>query len=111
MAIDVLHPGHINIIEQAKKLGKVIVGLLTDEAIAQYKRTPILDFNQRKMILDNIKGVDEIIMQDSYDYTKNLRIIKPDYVVHGDDWKKGVLKDSRLKVIKVSYYLSMRDLI
>ena len=101
MAIDVLHPGHINIIEQAKKLGKVIVGLLTDEAIAQYKRTPILDFNQRKMILDNIKGVDEIIMQDSYDYTKNLRIIKPDYVVHGDDWKKGVLKDSRLKVIKV----------
>jgi len=101
MAIDVLHPGHLNIINEAKKLGAVIVGLLTDEAIAQYKRMPILDYDQRETILKSIKGVDKIVPQISYDYTENLEKIKPDYVVHGDDWKEGVLKESRKNVIKV----------
>ena len=101
MAIDVLHPGHLNIINEAKKLGRVIVGLLTDEAIAEYKRVPLLDFKQRKLILENIKDVDEIVPQYTYDYSDNLRKLKPDYVVHGDDWKKGVLKTSRKKVIDV----------
>ena len=99
MAIDVLHPGHLNIINEAKKLGAVIVGLLTDEAIAQYKRMPILDYDQRETILKSIKGVDKIVPQISYDYTENLEKIKPDYVVHGDDWKEGVLKESRKNVI------------
>ena len=98
MAIDVLHPGHLNIINEAKKLGRVIVGLLTDEAIAEYKRVPLLDFKQRKLILENIKDVDEIVPQYTYDYSDNLRKLKPDYVVHGDDWKKGVLKTSRKKL-------------
>ena len=101
MAVDVLHPGHLNIINEAKKLGVVIVGLLTDEAISQYKRTPILDYGQRELILKSIKGVDQIVPQTSYDYTMNLEKIKPDYVVHGDDWKVGVLKESRNKVIKI----------
>jgi len=101
MAVDVLHPGHLNIINEAKKLGVVIVGLLTDEAIAQYKRMPILDYGQRELILKSIKGVDQIVPQTSYDYTMNLEKIKPDYVVHGDDWKIGVLKDTRNKVIKI----------
>lgn len=101
MAVDVLHPGHLNIINEAKKLGRVIVGLLTDEAIAQYKRLPLLDYQQRKFIVESIKGVDEIFPQETYDYTSNLRKIKPDYVVHGDDWKTSVLKESREIVIKV----------
>jgi len=101
MAIDVLHPGHLNILNEAKKLGKVIVGLLTDEAIAQYKRMPLLNYEQREMILKSIKGVDQIVAQESYDYSSNLKKIKPDFVVHGDDWKTGVLKESRQKVIKV----------
>ena len=101
MAVDVLHPGHLNIINEAKKLGVVIVGLLTDEAISQYKRMPILDYGQRELILKSIKGVDQIVPQTSYDYTMNLEKIKPDYVVHGDDWKVGVLKESRNKVIKI----------
>ena len=101
MAVDVLHPGHLNIIKEAMKLGQVIVGLLTDEAIAQYKRLPFLDYQQRKLILESIKGVNEIIPQETYDYTPNLKKIQPDYVVHGDDWKTGVLKESREKVLKV----------
>ena len=100
MAVDVLHPGHLNIINEAKKLGKVLVGLLTDEAIAQYKRRPLMDYEQRKLILKSIKGIDTIVPQEDYDYSSNLIKIKPDFVVHGDDGKKGVLKSSREKVIK-----------
>lgn len=99
MAADVFHPGHLNIINEAKKLGTVIVGLLTDEAIASYKRLPLLTYDQRKLIVESIKGVDEVVPQESLDYVPNLRKIKPDYVVHGDDWKKGVQKETRQRVI------------
>jgi len=101
MAVDVFHPGHLNIINVAKELGEVTIGLLTDQAIAQYKRTPLLDFEQRKMILESIKGVKTIIPQETFNYEPNLRKVRPDYVVHGDDWKSGILKESREKVIKV----------
>ena len=101
MAVDVLHPGHLNILKKAKKLGHVTVGLLTDEAICNYKNHPLLNYSQRKEIVLSLKDVDEVIPQKSPDYTDNLRKIKPDYVVHGDDWKKGVLKESRNQVIKV----------
>ena len=70
MAVDVLHPGHLNILKEAKKLGRVIVGLLTDEAIAQYKRTPLLNYDQREIILKSIRDVDSIVPQESYDYIK-----------------------------------------
>ena len=92
MAVDVFHPGHLNIINVAKELGEVTIGLLTDQAIAQYKRTPLLDFEQRKMILESIKGVKTIIPQETFNYEPNLRKVRPDYVVHGDDWKSGILK-------------------
>jgi len=98
---DLLHHGHINIINEARKLGEVIVGLLTDEAIATYRQVPLLNYSQRKKIVENIKGVKEVIPQDTYDYEPNLRKIKPDFVVHGDDWKIGVLKPARDKVINV----------
>ena len=101
MAADVLHPGHLNIIREAKKLGRVIVGLLTDQAICQYKRQPLLNFDQRKEIVEALKDVDEIIPQETPDYRPNLRKLRPEIVIHGDDWKTGVLKDTRKQVINV----------
>lgn len=99
MSVDLVHPGHLNIIKEAKKLGRVVIGLLTDEAIASYKRLPFMQFEQRKIVAENIKGVDEVIPQQSLDYTPNLTKLKPKYVVHGDDWKEGLQKATREKVI------------
>ncbi len=99
MCADVLHQGHINIIKEAEKHGSVTVGLLTDEAIASYKRLPLIPFEERKRIVENIKGVDKVIEQDSLDYVPNLRDLKPDYVVHGDDWKTGIQQKTRKRVL------------
>lgn len=101
MSADFIHHGHLNIIKEAQKLGTVIVGLLTDEAIASYKRLPLFTYQQRKLIIENIKGVDEVVPQEALDYVPNLRKIKPDYVVHGNDWRTGVQKEIRRKVIDV----------
>ena len=98
-AADILHKGHINILKIASKLGEVTVGLLTDSAIATYKKFPILDYKQREIILKNIKYVNKVIKQDSLDYRKNLMYLKPDYVVHGNDWKYGIQKKIRQQVI------------
>lgn len=99
LSADILHNGHINILKIAKKLGSVIVGLLTDEAIASYKSIPTLDYSQRAIILKNLKLVKSVIPQKTLDYRHNLNLIKPDYVVHGDDWKKGVQAKTRQQVI------------
>ena len=99
MSADLIHQGHLNIINEGKKLGKVIIGLLTDEAIASYKRLPLIAFDERKIIVENLKGVEKVIPQTTLDYVPNLKKIKPDYVVHGDDWKTGVQKEVRKKVI------------
>ena len=99
MSADLIHPGHLNIIKEASKLGDVIVGVLTDKAIASYKRLPALKFEQRKQIIESIKGVTKVIAQNELDYSINLRAVKPDFVVHGDDWKDGVQKKIRQKVI------------
>ena len=96
-----MHHGHINVINEASKLGEVTIGLLTDKAIASYKRLPFLPYDQRKIIIANIKGVKDVIPQETLDYAENLRKIKPDYVVHGDDWQEGVQKKTREKVIEV----------
>ncbi len=101
MTADIIHHGHINIISTGKKLGIVIVGLLTDKAIASYKRNPLLKYEERKKIIENIKGVGKVIPQKTLDYTENLKNLKPDYVVHGDDWKQGIQKGIRNKVIKI----------
>ena len=101
MSADLLHLGHLNIISEAKKLGNVIIGLLTDEAVASYKRLPLIPYEQRKKIIENIKGVDEVVPQGTLDYVPNLRKIKPDYVVHGDDWKTGVQEETRQQVLDV----------
>jgi phosphoenolpyruvate phosphomutase len=98
---DILHTGHINIINEGSKYGEVILGVLTDEAIASYKRLPVFDYETRKTIFSSLKNVSQVIQQNTIDYTSNLRDIKPDYVVHGDDWREGPQKLIREKVIVV----------
>lgn len=101
MSADLIHPGHLNIINTAAQYGDVVVGVLTDQAIASYKRLPYMTFEQRKQIVGNLKGVDRVIPQETLDYVPNLRMLKPDYVVHGDDWKEGVQRETRQQVIDV----------
>ena len=100
MGADIIHSGHLNILKHAQKYGEIVIGLFTDSAIAEYKRLPLIGYNQRYDIIKNIKGVSKVVPQDTWDYSKNLNKLKPDYVVHGDDWKKGVQKGTRDKVIK-----------
>jgi len=101
MCADLIHHGHINILVEARKLGEVTVGLLADEAIASYKRIPMLSYEQRKLIIENIDGVVRVIPQKTLDYVPNLKELKPDYVVHGTDWREGVQKKVRQRVIDV----------
>ena len=99
MSADIIHPGHLNIIREAVKLGEVTVGVLTDEAIASYKRLPYLSFEQRKMIVENLVGVSRVVAQETLSYVPNLEKLRPDYMVHGDDWKTGVQAKVRQRVI------------
>ncbi len=101
MSADLVHPGHLNIIKIAAKYGEVIVGLLTDAAIASYKRMPYMEYEMRKQIMESIKGVSRVVPQNTLDYSPNLRALKPNYVVHGDDWREGVQRETRRKVIEV----------
>ncbi len=100
LSADILHKGHINILKTASSYGEVCVGLLTDQAIASYKNIPYLDYKKRKVVIENIRYVKKVIPQKTLDYVENLNIVKPDYVVHGDDWKTGVQKKTRQRVIK-----------
>jgi phosphoenolpyruvate mutase len=99
MSADLVHPGHLNIIKKAATLGEVTIGLLTDQAIASYKRVPFMSFEQRLQVVENIKGVTRVIPQTTLDYVPNLERLKPNYVVHGDDWQHGVQKNVRQSVI------------
>ena len=101
MAVDIVHPGHINIIKKASELGEVLVGLFTDEAISSYKNPPYMDYETRKIIIENIKGVSKVVPQVTRDYEDNLRKYKPDYMVHGTDWREGPLADVRAKAISI----------
>lgn len=100
MSADLVHPGHLNIINEARKLGDVVIGLLTDQAIASYKRLPFMSYEQRKIVITNVKGVSKVVPQDTLDYVPNLRKLKPDFVVHGDDWQTGVQAAVRERVIQ-----------
>ncbi len=99
MSADLIHTGHLNVIREAAGLGEVHVGLLTDRAIASYKRLPYLEFEQRREIVSSIKGVSVVIPQETLDYRPNLEKLKPQFVVHGDDWKEGVQRQTRQQVI------------
>ena len=74
--------------------------MLTDQAIASYKKIPYLNFKQRKVVLENLRYVKKVIPQRTLDYVHNLNIVRPNYVVHGDDWKKGIQKKTRDRVLK-----------
>ena len=100
LSADLIHPGHLNIINKASKLGNLIIGLLTDSAIASYKRVPVMEYGDRLKVISSLKGVKKVIKQDTHDYTINLRKIRPDIVVHGDDWQQGIQSSVRKKVIK-----------
>ena len=99
MVCDLLHEGHINILTIAHAKGDVTVGLLTDEAVESYKRRPIQAWKDRKTIVSAIRYVKDVIPQPTLDYTENLRTLKPDFVVHGNDWVTGPQASARQAVI------------
>ena len=115
LSLDIIHHGHINLINHAKKYGSVIVGLLTDAAIAENKKIPLLTFKQRKKILSSINGIDKIVPQNNWCYSSNIYKYKPDIMVHGDDWKEddngrnlrkkaiSALKKIRSKLIEIPH--------
>ncbi|MCR5417859.1 MAG: phosphoenolpyruvate mutase [Lachnospiraceae bacterium] len=98
---DFIHSGHISIIEKASMLGKLTVGVLSDEAVASFKRYPLINCEERKALLANIKGVERVVEQTELSYASILRSLKPDYVVHGDDWCSGFQKPIRDEVVAV----------
>ena len=98
---DMLHSGHIAIIEKAAALGQLTIGVLTDQVIASYKRYPLLSYEERVNMLQSIRGVYRTVEQNSLSYADNLRKLRPDYVVHGDDWKSGVQKPIRDEVVSI----------
>lgn len=99
MSADIIHQGHLNVLNKAREFGDIIVGLHTDDVIRGYWRNPIMKYEERKEVVNNIKGVISVVPQDSLDQVENLIELKPDYVLHGDDWKEGSQKELREKVI------------
>ena len=101
MVGDIMHPGLINIINEGTQYGDVMIGLFTDKAIATHSRLPYLTYEQRKNVIENIKGVSSIVPQDEWSYVPNLLKYKPDYIIHGDDWQYNSMKYIRDEVFKV----------
>ena len=98
---DIVHHGHINILKKASNYGEVILGVLTDNAIKSYKKYPILNYKNRKTVLESIKFVKKVVPQKTLDYSFNLKKFKPDIVIHGNDWKNGIQQEIRSRVIEV----------
>jgi len=107
---DLFHIGHLRCLQQAKLLGDyLIVGVLTDEAAVEYKREPIIPFEERLEVIRNIKCVDEVTIQRSVDPTDNLRMLRPDILTHGDDWNEdfpgaNYMRSIGKKAIRTEYY-------
>lgn len=99
MSADLLTPSHVNIIKEARKLGEVVIGLLTDSAVAGYQRLPYMPYEERKIVMENMVGVTKVVPQETLDHVPNLLKIKPDYVLHRDDWNTGVLREARQRVV------------
>jgi phosphoenolpyruvate phosphomutase len=101
MTADIIHPGIVNIIHQGSLHGEVLVGLLTDSAIAAYKRLPYLAYEQRKRVVESLRDVSRVVPQEEWSYVPNLRKYRPDIIIHGDDWKTGILAKEREDVYRV----------
>ncbi len=102
---DIIHPGIVNIIREGARRGELLVGLLTDRAIAEHKRLPYLSYEQRKEVIESVKGVSRVVPQEDWSYVPNLRKYKPDAIIHGDDWQSGTLQKERDDV-----FAAMREL-
>jgi len=96
-----IHSGHVAIINKARRLGRLIIGILSDEAVSSYKRYPLIPYEERKALFSNMAGVEKVVEQKTLSYRENLEALKPDYVVHGDDWKEGFQKPIRQEVCEV----------
>jgi phosphoenolpyruvate phosphomutase len=108
MTADVIHPGIVNIVHQASLLGEVLVGLLTDSAIVAYKRLPYLSYEQRKQVVESLRDVSRVVPQEEWSYVPNLRKYRPGIIIHGDDWRTGILAREREAVYKVMAELGGR---
>lgn len=100
MCCDPLHHGHIALVQRARQLGRVIIGLLTDQAIETYKGPPLFRYEHRKLLAEGISDIAGIVPQHSLDYVPNLLCLRPTYVVHGTDWRSGVQSATRARVIQ-----------
>lgn len=100
-ATDILHSGHIAILKKAKRLGKLMIGVLSDKAVAGYKRFPLLPYEERRAMLESLAGVSRVVEQRTLSYRENLETFRPDFVVHGDDWDSGFQKPIRDEVVSV----------
>ena len=98
---DIIHGGHIAIIRRAQELGQLIIGVLSDEVVGTYKRFPLIPASERKTMLESISGVFKVVYQNTLSYRENLEKLKPDYVVHGDDWLTGFQKPLRDEVVSI----------
>ncbi|MDR2019657.1 MAG: phosphoenolpyruvate mutase [Treponema sp.] len=108
MTADIIHPGIVNIVHQASLLGEVLVGLLTDSAVVTYKRLPYLSYEQRKQVVESLRDVSRVVPQEEWSYVPNLRKYRPDIIIHGDDWRTGILAREREAVYKVMAELGGR---
>ena len=100
-ASDIIHGGHISIIKKAQRLGRLIIGVLSDGAVASYKRFPLVPSSERKRLFENVAGVYQVVDQDTLSYRENLERYRPDIVVHGDDWCTGFQKPIRDEVVSI----------
>jgi phosphoenolpyruvate phosphomutase len=101
LTADTIHHGHMKLLEKAREFGDITIGLMSDSAVHEHKRIPYLNFEQRKKILTNFKGVKKVVKQDTWDYSQYIKKYKPDYHIHGDDWKSGYQKEMRTKILTI----------
>lgn len=103
MIADIMHPGLTRIIAEGARHGELTIGLFTDKAVASHKRLPYLSYDQRREVLENIKGVARVVPQDDWSYIPNLEKLRPDYIIHGDDWVTGPNAELRRQVIETMH--------
>ncbi len=96
---DIIHEGHRNLLHEAQKYGEVVVGALTDAAMIQFDRFPTISFAERRKLLEELPEVSRVIVQDEIFYDKVFDALHPDYIIHGDNWKKGPLQELRRNVL------------
>ena len=99
---DFIHDGHLNIIREAQKYGEVIVGVLSDKAMIRFNKFPTVSFEERMLLVKSIKGVSKVIVQEDVMYDKIVEEIKPDYIIHGDNWKAepmNVIRDNAIALM------------